>query len=278
MSIKEAPEAPSGVDDNTAAQNKEEPSRPSSASKAKAKVEKAKEKVDKKQQKLKDKTKPAGGYDSTPIPPARDGYTIKFTFHRAENLPMSDLSSQSSDPYIHATLTAPLQKRHKEDPNLVYRTRTIQNNTDPQWDSQWIVAGIPSGGFKLKCRLYDEDGQDHDDRLGNVTIVVDHLGADWRGFREERYTVKKRMGSKRAYLLRGCAALVSNVSMNASLYVSAEVLGESDPPHGRMYTIGETSWIKHYSPMIGRIVGMKAPDEKDGDVAKGKESKIEKHE
>ncbi|RDL34631.1 uncharacterized protein BP5553_07759 [Venustampulla echinocandica] len=274
MSIKEAPEAPSGVNGDTSAQNKD-PAMPSGG--AKAKVDKAKEKLDKKQQKLKEKTNPAGGYDATPIPPARDGYTIKFTFHRAENLPMSDLSTRSSDPFIRATLTAPLQKRHKEDPNLVFRTPTIQKNTDPEWNSQWIVAGIPSAGFKLKCRLYDEDAQDHDDRLGNVTIVVDHLGADWPGFREEKHSIKKRMGSKRAYLVRGCAAMLSNVDMSGSLWVSAELLGKSDPPHGRMYTVGETRWFKHYSPMIGRIVGMKAPDNKEGDGAENRGSKIEKH-
>jgi len=53
--------------------------------------------------------------------------------------------------------------------------------------------------------------------------------------------------------------LSSNVHVNGRLYVSAEVLGESDNPHGRMYTVGLTSWIKHYSPTIGRLTGTKAP-------------------
>ena len=228
----------------------------------------AKEKLAAKQQKLRDKANPPGGYDATPIPKASDGYTVRFTFHRAENLPISDLASRSSDPYIHATLTADLPKRHKEDPDMVLRTPTIHKSVNPIWNTQWIVAGIPSSGFRLKCRLYDEDSRDHDDRLGNVTLYVDHLNKQWPGFREEGFPIKKRMGSKRAYLLRGCAAMLSRkVHMSGALYVSAEVLGESEKPHGRMYTIGVTSWFKHYSPMIGRLAGTKAPGTTSGDEA-----------
>ncbi|KAG9236896.1 hypothetical protein BJ875DRAFT_198913 [Amylocarpus encephaloides] len=210
-------------------------------------------------EKPKDKNSPPGGFDRTRIPRARDGYTVRFTFHRAENLPMSDLNSRSSDPYIHATLTSPLPKRHKEDPDLILRTPTVHRNTDPEWNTRWIVAGVPSSGFRLKCRIYDEDPSDHDDRLGNVTINVHRIGSDWQGIKEESFSIKKRMASKRAYSMRACAVLLSSVAMGGHLIVSAEVLGESEPPHGRMYTIGETAWVKHYSPMIGRIAGTKAP-------------------
>jgi hypothetical protein len=146
------------------------------------------------------------------------------------------------------------------------RTTTIHKNVNPVWNTHWIVAGIPSSGFRLKCRLYDEDPADHDDRLGNVTLYVDRLNEKWPGFREEGFPIKKRMGSKRAYLLRGCAAMLSSkVHMSGTLYVSAEVLGMSVKPHGRMYTIGVTSWVKHYSPMIGRLAGTKAPGRTSGD-------------
>lgn len=228
------------------------------------KVAGAKEKLTKAQQKLRDKNNPPGGFDDTPIPSAPDGYTVRFTFHRAENLPISDLGKRSSDPYVHATLTADLEKRHKVDPDMVLRTPTIHQNVNPVWNTEWVVAGIPSSGFRLKCRLWDEDPSDHDDRLGNVTIHVHHLDEKWPGIREEQFSVKKRMGSKRAYMLRGCAAMLSSVHMNGSLYVSAEVLGESEKPHGRMYTIGVTSWYKHYSPMIGRLAGTKAPGASSG--------------
>lgn len=226
----------------------------------------AKEKVTAKQQTIQDKNNPPGGQDDIPVPSARDGYTVKFTFHRAENLPISDIGARSSDPFVVATLTSSLPKRHKEDPDLMLRTPTIHKSTDPEWNTEWIVAGIPSSGFRLKCRLYDEDPSDHDDRLGNVTINVHEIGQNWPGIREENFPIKKRMGSKRAYLWRGCASMLSrNVHMNGHLFISAEVLGESDKPHGRMYTVGKTAWTKHYSPMIGRIAGTKAPGSSQGD-------------
>lgn len=232
------------------------------------KLTEAKEKLSATQQKIRDKTNPPGGYDDTPIPSAPDGYTVRFTFHRAKNLPISDFGVRSSDPYIHATLTADLPKRHKEDPDMVLRTPTIHKNVNPVWNTEWIVAGIPSSGFRLKCRLYDEDPADHDDRLGNVTLEVDHLDKKWPSIREAGYSIKKRMGSKRAYMVRGCMALLSRkVHMSGTLYLSAEVLGESEKPHGRMYTLGLTSWYKHYSPMIGRLAGTKAPGTTSGDDA-----------
>lgn len=33
--------------------------------------------------------KPAGGHDDTPVPARKNGYTVKFTFHRASKLPMA---------------------------------------------------------------------------------------------------------------------------------------------------------------------------------------------
>jgi hypothetical protein len=228
-----------------------------------------KEKLTAKQEKIRDKKNPPGGYDATPVPSAQDGYTIKFTIHRAENLPVSDLNSRSSDPFATLTLTTALPKRHMEDPDMILRTPTVHKNVNPEWNTEWIVAGIPSSGFRLKCRLYDEDPSDHDDRLGNVTIHVNHIGEAWPGIREESFSIKKRMASKRAYLIRGCVSMLnSNVQMSGNLYVSAEVLGISEKPFGRMYTIGRTFWFKHYSPMIGRIAGTKAPKAGNSDGKK----------
>ncbi|EPQ65838.1 Bgt-5337 [Blumeria graminis f. sp. tritici] len=221
-----------------------------------------------------DKNTLVGGYDATPIPTGSDGYTIKFTFHRAQNLPMADLNSRSSDPYVSATLTADLPKRHKNDPDMIMRTPTIHKNMDPEWNFEWIVAGIPSTGFKLKCRLYDEDPNDHDDRLGNVTLHVEKVWKRWPGFSSHSFIVKKRAGSKRAYMMRGCAALLdSDVDLESYLIMSAEILGKSDKPHGRMYTLGLTCYVKHFSPMIGRLAGTKAPKSSEGDS----DNKIERY-
>ncbi|KAK4186309.1 hypothetical protein QBC35DRAFT_501668 [Podospora australis] len=221
-------------------------------------------------EKIKTKSQPPGGYDPTPLPDAPQGYTVKFTFHRAFNLPIADLHLHSSDPFIQATLIADVPKRHKEDPLLTRRTRTLRRTTEPAWEEDWIVANVPASGFLLKCRLYDEDWPDHDDRLGNVTIKVPSVSEDWGGFGPEGkiFEVKKRAGSKRAYLYHGLrSALCWGVPMTPTLQIGIEVLGKSDPPHAQMYTVAPTTWVKHFSPMIGRLMGVKVnkDEHKDAD-------------
>ncbi|KAH8168192.1 hypothetical protein CIB48_g70 [Xylaria polymorpha] len=218
-------------------------------------------------QKIKAKANPPGGFDSTPIPDAPPGYTVKFTFHRAENLPIADISTGASDPFLTAQLSTSLPKRHKDDPDLCHRTRTIRRCLEPKWEEDWIVANVPSSGFRIKCRLYDEDWPDHNDRLGNVTIYVNGINESWQGFTNKVFHVKKRMGSKRAYLLKaGTSALHSGVSMTPRLYLSAVVLGKSDPPHGQIYTVGPTYYFQHFSPMIGRITGIKVNKDETADA------------
>lgn len=211
---------------------------------------------------------PAGGFDDTPIPRAPPGYTVKITFHRATNLPLADINTLSADPFILAELTTSLQTRHKEDPPLQLRTPTIRQSTDPVWDTEWIVANIPASGFKMKCRIYDEDPADHDDRLGNAHIETGQIGESWPGIKDKSYPIKKRMGSKRAYLLRAIAVCFGKVEhMNGALYVSVEVLGKTQEENGgRAYTIGPQYWIRHYSPLLGRLLGQKAPSE--GEVSR----------
>jgi hypothetical protein len=210
---------------------------------------------------------PPGGYDATPVPDAPPGYTIKITFHRASNLPYADFGNFSADPYLIAVLKTSLAKRHKEDPYLKIRTPTVHRNTNPEWNAEWIVANVPASGFYLKCRLYDEDPADHDDRLGNVHINVGRISDEYKGFKEQEYELKKRVGSKRAYTFRGCAALFSkSVKFSGSMVVSVENLGRTqDSNGGRSYTVGPLAWSQHYSPLIGRLTGIKEHDEsKDG--------------
>jgi hypothetical protein len=204
---------------------------------------------------------PAGGFDATPVPRAPPGWTVKITFHRATNLPMADINSMSSDPYVLAQINTTLPMRHKEDPLLRMRTPTVRRNTDPEWNFEWIVGNVPSSGFKLKARVYDEDPNDHDDRLGNVHVHVHNLDENWRGIHEQPYKIMKRSGSKRAYAMRAVAACMSKAKhLNGDLYVSVELLGRTDIDNGgHVFTIGPQWYIKHQAPMLGRIAGRKEP-------------------
>lgn len=206
---------------------------------------------------------PAGGFDDTPVPQAEPGCTLKITFHRAKNLPFADFNTISSDPYLLATLKTTLPKRHKQDPDLVLRTPTIHRNVNPEWSTEWIIANVPRSGFFLKCRIYDEDPADHDDRLGNVHVYVNDVDERWQGFKEQSFGIKKRMASKRAYFIRGVAALVSkDTKMSGEMIISVENLGRTEGDYkGRMFTMGPMPWSRHFSPLIGRLTGVKDTNE-----------------
>lgn len=244
-----------------------------------------KHKATDKKEELKDKTHPAGGYDDTPLPDLAPGWTVRFVFHKATNLPAADLSTQSCDPFIKATLSAPIPHRHKEDPIMVKRTRTVRKTCEPEWEEEWIVANVPEAGFKLKCRVYDEDYPDHDDRLGNVTFETSHIEEGWSlGPEGQWFDVKKRMGSKRAYLFKAVtSSLEKGVSMTGRLHISMDVIGRSEGKGSQMYTVGPSTFFKHYSPLLGRFLGIKvnedeAADEK-ADAQSGPDDKhIQKYE
>ncbi|KAI9789747.1 MAG: hypothetical protein M1816_005786 [Peltula sp. TS41687] len=211
---------------------------------------------------LKEKSKtPLGGYDATPVPKTPPGLTVRLTFVRATQLPTADINSFSSDPFIVADLWTGVPTRHKEDRPLQFRTPTIRRSQDPAWNAPWIIANVPRTGFKLKARIYDEDPADHDDRLGNAHLSMSELTESSAGSVEEReLKIKKRVGSKRAFLLTGCMNLMSGkLHTHSRLVVRVEVLGPTDGPGGKVYTIGPQYWTKHFSPMIGRIVGTKVP-------------------
>ena len=221
----------------------------------------------------KDKKKgPAGGFDSTPVPKIDPGYTVKITFHGAKNLPPADLNTLSSDPYLVANLECDIPSRHKEDPGLCWRTPTQRRSLEPEWNSEWIVANVPAKGFRLKCIILDEDPGNHDDRVGDIHVDVNQLTESWAGIKEQPYEIRKRKGSKRAYLLRGCLSLFSR-SISASggqVIISVRVLERSPAEHGgRMYTVGPCSWSQHFSPMIGRLAGTKeAKEDANGNTEK----------
>lgn len=242
--------------------------------------EKTQQKSDASKEEGSNDEQPAGGYDATPVPRAPPGWTVKITFHRATNLPMADISSMSSDPYVLAQINTAMPKRHKEDPLLRMRTPTIRRSTDPEWNFEWIVGNIPSSGFKLKARVYDEDPADHDDRLGNVHIPIHEINENWPGIQEQPYKIMKRSGSKRAYAVRAVAACMSKAKhLHGDLYVSIQLLGRTDIDNGgHVFTVGPQWWIRHHAPMLGRIAGRKEPDDNDNNTETEKQkSKTERY-
>lgn len=229
-------------------------------------TDEVKEKITHKKEKIKSKTNPPGGFDETPLPDFPPGYTLKFTFHKASNLPAADIHNVSADPYLHATLTAEIPRRHKEDPVLTHRTKTIRATLEPEWEDEWIVSNVPKSGFRLKCRLYDEDYPDHDDRLGNFTHVETMIDEHWKGINRQTFEVKKRAGSKRAYLTKAiCTVFQEHGNMTPLLEISVEVLGRSEGPGAQMCTLGPGRFIKHFSPMMGRLTGIKVNKNEEHD-------------
>ncbi|CAK4029726.1 related to C2 domain [Lecanosticta acicola] len=230
------------------------------------KQEEQHQKSEEKQDNGKEEKKPSGGFDATPIPSRPAGYTIKIKFHRAENLPVADINGFSSDPYCLAQLNCDTPKRHKEDPPLRWRSATARKNLEPEWNEEWIVANVPSSGFKLKIRVYDEDPADHDDMLGKVHITVPSIHDGWHGIEEEGYRLQAREGSRRAYLIQALTTCFrANKAFHGHLFVSIEVLGrtQEDGQNGRVYTVGPCRWVRHFSPMLGRLVNIKEPDSEE---------------
>ncbi|EMC91277.1 hypothetical protein BAUCODRAFT_51186, partial [Baudoinia panamericana UAMH 10762] len=211
---------------------------------------------------------PEGGFDDTPIPSRPPGYTLKITIHRATHLPMADYNTLSSDPYVLAQIDTDTPTRHKEDPPLRFRTPTIRQNVEPVWNEDWIVANVPASGFKLKLRVYDEDPADKDDRLGNVHVHVNSINDSWQGINEQPYEIMMRSGSKRAYFIRMMAVCLNRSKhIRGDLYVSIENLGRTkdDGQNGRLYTVGPCRWIKHFDPILGRMVNIREPDEDESE-------------
>ena len=206
--------------------------------------------------------KPSGGYDSTPLKPTSGPtYTVKFTFHRAFNLPISDYGSRSSDPFVIAQIDTSLPTRHSQDPPIQFRSPTQHRTLEPKWNSEWIVAGVPASGFNLTARLFDEDPGDHDDKLGKVEVSSGRLGKDWQGMKEEEHKIKKTGADVFAYSLRWARKVMCRgVELHGRMVLSIEVLGETKEEVGKVYTVNNFWWT-HYSPMIGRLTGTKASDD-----------------
>lgn len=212
----------------------------------------------------KEKKDPPGGLDRTPLHPSSSTtYTVRITFHHATNIPVADYRERTSDPYLVAHLKSHRPDRSSSDPSLLYRTHTVHADLNPKWESTWTVAGVLPSGFLLKVCLYDEDPDDHDDRLGKIVIPSGPLGKGYRMDQRE-FKLHKKGSSIRAYTLRwGKTLIKTHSNMHVRLTVSMEVLGKTEEEVGKAYTL-DCFWWKHFSPMIGRIAGTKAQDDSKG--------------
>ncbi|WRT64973.1 uncharacterized protein IL334_001914 [Kwoniella shivajii] len=207
--------------------------------------------------------KPAGGYDSTKLPSSsKPTYTVKITFHKATNLPVADFGDGSADPFILAQVKTSHSTRHSQDPYLRWRSKTIRKNLEPEWESSWTIAGIPSDGLSLSARIYDEDPSDHDDRLGKVELETGEINENWgKGINNKEYKVKKSGADLKAYTARWLCSTIGKSKLHANLFLSIQVLGKTDNNLGKAYTVNNFWWI-HYSPVIGRMTGVKSEDKK----------------
>ncbi|OWZ57542.1 C2 domain-containing protein [Cryptococcus neoformans 125.91] len=205
--------------------------------------------------------KPQGGYDSTPLSSSTSPtYTLRVTFHRATNLPVADFGSQTSDPFILAQATTSHKSRHSQDPYLRFRTNTVRKTLEPVWEAPWVIADVPKDGLKLRVRVYDEDPNDHDDRLGKFEIDTGPIDEKWQGLKQQSFKVKKTGADLKAYALRWTCVMLAGHHLHAHVVVSIEMLGRTKREMGKAYTINGF-WWKHYSPMIGRLTGTKAKDD-----------------
>nr|GAT53497.1 predicted protein [Mycena chlorophos] len=185
-------------------------------------------------------------------------YTVRITFDRAKNLPVADIGTLSSDPYVLAFISSP---EHLDLEPLTFRTPTIRRTRDPVWNSSWILGGVPETGFKLSMVLYDEDpgAKISPDRLGKATarFGAEQIKEGWE-LVEHEYVLQKRKGDLHPYLLTYFVALLPGEKLlkHNRVVVSVRVLAKDGEmsEDSRIYTLGPNRYSRHFSPLIGSMV------------------------
>jgi hypothetical protein len=131
---------------------------------------------------------------------------VVITFKGASNVPIGDLATMSSDPYLFALLfpRTPQSPEHPPFP-LTYRTTPKRETRNPEWNEAWHLGGIPIEGFDMEITIYDENKPwDCDNRLGVADFSVNKLPsatADGKPGEAQEFElkIKKRKASRRAY-------------------------------------------------------------------------------
>ena len=174
-------------------------------------------------------------------------YTVLITFNGAKNLPIADMHNLSCDPYLEAILEVPNDPRPPDDPPLLWRTPTRRCTRDPQWESHWIVSGIPQSGFVLEMSVKDEDANDRDDRLGKSYAYFTN-GAIHDGFevRNKEVKIMKRKGSVVPYIQTYVAAVLpgQHLRKHNRVAISVKVLGRAENQiDDRPFTVGPSECV-----------------------------------
>ncbi|TGZ84626.1 hypothetical protein EX30DRAFT_325361 [Ascodesmis nigricans] len=195
-------------------------------------------------------------------------YTLRITFARAHSLPVADVFTLSSDPFVLATLRFPTTSS----PKLRHRTPTLRRTTDPVWNNVWTVSHVPATGVRLKLKVKDEDTKNRDDGLGVAYIESGPLENGWKRSFRQGLSLSKG-GDAAVMMLRlvtvgwrkgrwKCLGGEVDVEMEVVEYDGLdEELGKANRP----FTLGPNWWSQHYSPLIGIITNTKSPVlQKDG--------------
>jgi len=210
-------------------------------------------------------------------------YTLRITFLRAHNLPVADIPTFSSDPYIAATLRFPgtgIRKLH-------HRTWTVRTTLEPEWNDCWTVANVPASGATLKLKVLDEDEGNHDDVLGVANVGTGRLDGKQKEIlhRTEGLTIKKHAWVAFSRIVTvGCRkgkwrGLGGEVEVEIEVIGSTEKGNEQDEEwrSERAYTVSPNWWTQHFSPLIGIITHTTTSDNGSGGEGNGNSNGSVRH-
>lgn len=197
-------------------------------------------------------------------------YIVHINFSSGNKLPIGDLPSRSSDPYIVSTLRFP----GTTFPKLHRRTSTIHTSLTPTWNERWSIANVPVQGIDLKIKVMDEDPRNHDDKLGVARIStgpLDRCESDMLFLEKVKPGKGVWAGTKRV-MLSTCG--VGSQKGEVEFEISLEKM---DPDHGqgedevmRAYTIAPNWFSRHSSPLLGIIIThTKTAEEEEDDGQPG---------
>jgi Ca2+-dependent lipid-binding protein len=164
---------------------------------------------------------------------------------------IGDLASRTSDPYVVATLhTVHSDEDPDHCPPLRFRTHTITDTVDPEWECAWHVSNVPHGGSRMRVEVFDEDVGGHDDMLGHVNVDLSALEG-WEIGREQvqAYKLRKRHADKKSvvlnFLTAGCAYR-DGIGRDEKVLISVLVNGltpkENTSGLLRPFTTGPSMW------------------------------------